>query len=594
MFGAVLSLALWLTLFPAFPPETALARPLAAQQAAPATVLGRVSDRDTGTPLVGAFVTLLDGEGVRRAGVLTDEAGRYVMRAPAPGRYRLRASRIGVESAFSVFFEVAAGGVVNRDLQTTAAAVTLAGLEVTGETRRCRIAGDQASATVGIWEEARKALEVAEWVDEGGYLYDIRVFRRRYDPGGARVVRETTRRESRAGRVAFRALETDRLLEDGFVQPEGDGFVYYAPDAGVLLDDAFLDTHCFRAVRDGDRVGLDFEPVGRRDVPDIAGTLWLTGDGALERVEYRYTGLPEPARSAPGIGGEIHFRRMEEGAWIVSRWHVRMPVVGQVFSPGGTLLRTEVAGVDEEGAEVTRARRTERIVLRGEDRFGTVRGRALGADDVPVVGARVFLSGTAHEVRTAADGTFRIEGVGPGVYRAVLDHPRLDSLGLPPQEHTLAVEADSVTGLNVRLLEPIDVIDGRCTEGGGWRVLTGSTEADRGRSADLGGSVLDGSGAPLAGWPVRVRWARYWISQGGTGAVATERQRDGAVVSTDAHGGWAICGVPADHPVEVSVAVRPLTDEELARGGDVNWERPLEIPHGSLERRHWLTLRGGR
>ena len=85
---------------------------LSAQQAA--TVLGRVLDQETRAPLQGAFVALMDEGGVRRAAVLSDQTGRFVLRAPAPGTFRLRVERIGTESACSEFFQVTPGQVITR------------------------------------------------------------------------------------------------------------------------------------------------------------------------------------------------------------------------------------------------------------------------------------------------------------------------------------------------------------------------------------------------------------------------------------------------------------------------------------------------
>ena len=57
----------------------------------------------------------------------------------------------------------------------------------------------------------------------------------------------------------FESLPADSLVHYGFVQSDGRDQMYYAPDAGVLLSDPFLDTHCFRLAsgREG-LVGLAF------------------------------------------------------------------------------------------------------------------------------------------------------------------------------------------------------------------------------------------------------------------------------------------------------------------------------------------------
>ena len=77
----------------------------------------------------------------------------------------------------------------------------------------------------------------------------------------------------------FESRPAEDLIENGFVQRDGRDFLYYAPDASVLLSDAFLDTHCFKMVASRNEeglVGLGFEPTGdEKSVPDIQGTMWL-------------------------------------------------------------------------------------------------------------------------------------------------------------------------------------------------------------------------------------------------------------------------------------------------------------------------------
>ncbi|MEJ2538753.1 MAG: carboxypeptidase-like regulatory domain-containing protein, partial [Gemmatimonadota bacterium] len=255
------------------------------------TVLGRVLDAETGAPQVGAFVALLDASEQRSAGALSDETGRFVLRVPEPGRYRLRVEGMGLESLRSPAFEVEAGGVQVMDLRTEAAAVRLTGLEVTG-TARCSLDESDGSATVRLWDEARKSLEVAEWVDDVGYVYQVTRTRRILGPDAERVYEEESSRVTLTGRAAFLSIDAESLVRDGFVQTDSAGTSYYGPDASVLLSDLFLSAHCFQAVREDGRLGLAFEPGPDRDVPDIRGTLWIREEGGLDRLEYRYTGLP--------------------------------------------------------------------------------------------------------------------------------------------------------------------------------------------------------------------------------------------------------------------------------------------------------------
>ena len=60
-------------------------------------VSGRVAASESGSPLAGAFVRLLDDSGRQRSAVLTNALGWYQLRAPGPGFYRVRAEFIGRE-----------------------------------------------------------------------------------------------------------------------------------------------------------------------------------------------------------------------------------------------------------------------------------------------------------------------------------------------------------------------------------------------------------------------------------------------------------------------------------------------------------------
>ena len=73
-------------------------------------VRGKVTDRNSGTPIPGVLVSLLrDGVTTAATSVLSNARGEYAIRAPAPGRYRLDAKRIGVQRYLSEVFELGTG-----------------------------------------------------------------------------------------------------------------------------------------------------------------------------------------------------------------------------------------------------------------------------------------------------------------------------------------------------------------------------------------------------------------------------------------------------------------------------------------------------
>src|SRR5260370_27856078 len=57
-------------------------------------VRGLMTDGVSRSPLPGAFLTLVDDKGVERARVMTNQAGEFVVTAPAAGSHRLRSKRI--------------------------------------------------------------------------------------------------------------------------------------------------------------------------------------------------------------------------------------------------------------------------------------------------------------------------------------------------------------------------------------------------------------------------------------------------------------------------------------------------------------------
>jgi len=78
-----------------------LSCPLAGQ-----AVRGTVVDSATGQPVQGAFVALLKDSGEKVGGFATGAPGEFTLRAPAPGRYRVRAARIGYDSATTEALEI--------------------------------------------------------------------------------------------------------------------------------------------------------------------------------------------------------------------------------------------------------------------------------------------------------------------------------------------------------------------------------------------------------------------------------------------------------------------------------------------------------
>lgn len=253
------------------------------------SVRGTLVETSTQRPISGARMILLGDGAAEVASTLTNPEGGFLLRAPGPGTYRVRIDRIGFRSHTSDAFSLAAGETRAYDLAAPVQAISLRGVTARGE-RRCRLRPQEGLATHRVWEEARKALALSAWAqEERVFRYELELFERTLDPPTLQVIEEHVRPQAGFHAQPFRSVAAEKLRSGGFVQEaEGGAFYdFYAPDAAVLLSDAFLDTHCLRVVqgqaeREG-QVGLAFEPVRRRDVPEIRGTFWLDEGSSLLR-----------------------------------------------------------------------------------------------------------------------------------------------------------------------------------------------------------------------------------------------------------------------------------------------------------------------
>lgn len=330
------------------------------------TVQGRLLEAETGTPITGAFVQLLDAHGTRRAATLTTQDGAFVLRAPGAGSYALVAEQIGKRDVRTEAFTLGSRQTLTRTLSAAAEVFTLEGIRVEGDDRRCALRADAAQGTAAVWEEARKALDVAAWAESQGVLhYETTSYVRRLHPQSLRVLeQEVHERTGFHSDGPFASRPARVLADSGYAVLRADGSgTYYAPDADVLLSDAFLDGHCMHLVRGEDEeeglIGLAFRPVDRSgERPDIEGTLWLEPQtAALRFLEYGYTGLRLRV-SDHHVGGRVEFGRVPGGTWIVRRWWIRMPEIGvrRLLSGGAIREALELVALRQAGGEVVAVR----------------------------------------------------------------------------------------------------------------------------------------------------------------------------------------------------------------------------------------------
>lgn len=335
---------------------------------------GQLLEARTGRPIPEAFVTLMDLRGGARAAALTDSVGGFSLRAPRPGRYRIRVERIGYKSQSSPPLKLGPDERQEVRIAVPVEAIELEALQVEAE-RQCVNDPQDALSTASLWTAARTALATNVWHDQHQALeFEVNTFTRWLHPRELYVEEEQVWTKSVLTGRPFASLPAEELSRKGYVSARGDSSTYYAPDAEVLLSDAFLKDHCFGVVRDLNGVGLiglTFEPVPEREVADIRGALWLDARTAeLRHIEYTYTGFAEEL-TPEMLGGRIEFQRLRTGAWIIRRWWIRAPVYGETKFTSTNFVQISpwkvLFAVREEGGEVTRVFTQDGLALSDDD-----------------------------------------------------------------------------------------------------------------------------------------------------------------------------------------------------------------------------------
>ncbi len=277
----------------------------------------------------GVIVTLLDEHGTPVARALADDGGSFTMRAPATGTYRIEAKRIAFRPTLDKPIALEEGKILLHTLVLTGIPVQLAGVQVTAAAR-CEAIPDSASAAFAVWEEAGKALRASQLTRlTRAYRADVTTFVRRQSAAETRWrVTDSTTQVGLPLRP-FASQPAEELAEHGYVTRGANKEVFHAPDEDVLLSESFATTHCLRLLADSggqDLVRLGFSPVPGRKQSDISGVLTIDRSSSeLRRLDFSFVNIP--AQNAAGVpGGEIVFRRLPEGSWLIERWAIWLPV----------------------------------------------------------------------------------------------------------------------------------------------------------------------------------------------------------------------------------------------------------------------------
>ena len=556
-FAGIRSSGVWLAAALLVVPASWLwtAAPAAAQ-----TISGAVRETGGGRPIAGGFISLLNSEGEAIEADFTAADGIFSLRAPGPGRYRIRVERIGYANWVTEPYDVTAGQSLTITVEVPPEPVRLGDLrvEVSGS---CLDDPSEGAALATVWEEARKALETAVWAEGRGELtFTLREYQRTLDPRHLTTLEVESRTRRHVRLPPFRSLPARQLTTSGYALVEADSAIFYAPDATVLLSPEFRDTQCFGLERaevdDEAMLGITFRPRRGRDVIDIEGTLWLAEESAeLRRVQIRYRNVPMPRNAQRRhIGADLTFDRLPDGPFYVRDWWVRFPIGSRSSrfraglsgrldpvlvayrQAGGTVTDAFAGGVSFEVGEgaVTGVLRDSvsgeplagaEIVVRDWDDAAAFLPRPQAAD--------VPFSAVTDEA-----GGFEVAGLPDGVYALGVDHPKLQAAGVRLNETRVVIEDRTSDPLELWTPSADALFARVCPRSSPY----GSTGAVVGFARDAD------TGLPLPNIDVEAVW-RVQRLQGTPRNAVTSEQSEYAGGASDERGRFTICGVPLGEPV---------------------------------------------
>jgi hypothetical protein len=410
-------------------------------------IRGTVVDSLSGRPLEDFAAELLDARGTTVGTSWPRDGGHFAIQAPGPGAFQVRVRRLGYRKTTTAAFSIGAGEAREIRIVMPRVASALAGIRV-NESQRCEaISADGAGSVATVWEAARNAFQLVALTGAREDL-TVKVHDHSRDVTSGRDSAWNEKNIEREGRSTnpYVSPSADSIATFGYVRRIGRSIWYYAPDASILLSDAFLRAHCFHLQRsvldDGTLIGVAFAPLRSRLVPDIKGVVWLDrATSELRFLDFAYTSLPPAARSTE-FGGHVEFQRIPGGAWLIHAWSVRAPIIDVVatqrvtgggFGAQGVtrtvrVIDSVLTGIHEEGGEVLVARSAAGDLIWASE-FGSIEGRIVDSTTrQPVSDATIELSGSPRHARSDADGRFRIDSILPGEYTLMA---QVASIGTP-------------------------------------------------------------------------------------------------------------------------------------------------------------------
>ncbi len=511
-------------------------------------VQGTVLDATSHVPVGTGFVVLLNEDSVEVARALTSSEGRFDLAAPNSGVYRLRSERIGYGAFVSDSFELLSGTIRTVDMNVTALPVRLDVVEVTGEDR-CHVNPERAFATGLVWEEIRKALAATAWNGtQELYHYRKYSYTRDLSANRRRVIKETGRTTESVTAQPYMSLPAAQLAADGYIIQRANENWYYVPDARVLLDDAFLSTHCFHVVRDSvehpGRVGLAFEPTPERRVTEVRGTLWLDeSTSELYTLDVAYTALPGNVADERA-GATVEFMKIPSGAWIVQRWQARTPLIhvrvrGNAVE-GARRQEAVINGFQDIGGEIL-----EITARDGSKIYPAALAHLTGSifDSTkaqPLAGGHVAIMGTDFWTSTDRNGEFHLAVPLEGEYPVSFAHPWLDSIGLDAPEITVDVARERTDTVVVTIPHAATLARQHCGVGPSPQNLK-----------VVIGRVAESNHEPVSGARVTASWQDI-VPDNDRFTIRDMHQAG----ETDDSGFYVLCGLPHGRPLSIKAEHR--------------------------------------
>jgi hypothetical protein len=283
--------------------------------------------------------------------------------------------------------------------------------------------------------------------------------------------------------------------------------------------------------------------------------MWLDENTArLRHVEFVYRNVPnyDDARYA---GGRTEFEQLPNGAWIVRRWSLRSPRLGRSASS----VEVKPIGMRETGGEVLDVQVTGVGTTTIVARY-TIAGMTYDSvHNLPLPGARVYLSGTPFSTVANETGRFRMDSIPAGEYLIAFSHPRLDSLPGYPEPQRIGAFAN-MSDVLLSIPSAQRIADTVCPAESWTRAAAMSQDTTSANRGVLFGTVSSAN-APLEGANVDAQWQRVrWTGPGEVVNAETMKHLSmrgfGFGVVSNAVGFYSLCRLPFDRPIFLDIKVR--------------------------------------